>query len=38
MSEQQLKDLGVNFIRPQLATIQGASLLSIKTDARRHET
>src|SRR5712672_3653633 len=26
MSEQQLKDLGVNFIRPQLATIQGASV------------
>jgi multidrug efflux pump subunit AcrB len=24
MSEQQLNDLGVNFIRPQLATIQGA--------------
>jgi multidrug efflux pump subunit AcrB len=26
MSEQQLNDLGVNFIRPQLATIQGASV------------
>src|SRR6266705_2777735 len=26
LSEQQLNDLGVNFIRPQLATIQGASV------------
>jgi multidrug efflux pump subunit AcrB len=26
MSEQQLNDLGVNFIRPQLATVQGASI------------
>ena len=26
MSEQQLNDLGLNFIRPQLATIQGASV------------
>src|SRR3979490_1968516 len=26
MSEHQLNDLGVNFIRPQLATIQGASV------------
>src|SRR6266404_6065433 len=26
MSEQQLNDLGVNFIRPQLATVQGASV------------
>src|SRR5260370_30960934 len=26
MSEQQLNDLGVTFIRPQLATIQGASV------------
>jgi len=26
MSEQQLNDIGVNFIRPQLATIQGASV------------
>src|SRR5438128_7254081 len=26
MSEQQLNDLGVNFIRPQLSTIQGASV------------
>src|SRR5437879_4563194 len=26
MSEQQLNDLGVNFIRPRLATIQGASV------------
>jgi multidrug efflux pump subunit AcrB len=26
MSEQQLKDLGTNFIRPQLATVPGASL------------
>ena len=26
LSEQQLNDLGVNFIRPQLATIQGASI------------
>jgi multidrug efflux pump subunit AcrB len=26
MSEQELNDLGVNFIRPQLATIQGASV------------
>src|SRR5260370_9504182 len=26
MSEQQLNDLGVNFTRPQLATIQGASV------------
>src|SRR5712672_2109294 len=26
LSEQQLNDLGLNFIRPQLATIQGASV------------
>jgi len=26
MSEQQLNDLGVNFIRPQLANVQGASI------------
>src|SRR6201998_2660318 len=26
LSEQQLNDLGANFIRPQLATIQGASI------------
>jgi multidrug efflux pump subunit AcrB len=26
LSEQQLNDLGVNFIRPQLATVQGASI------------
>src|ERR1700676_3657580 len=26
LSEQQLNDLGMNFIRPQLATIQGASV------------
>jgi multidrug efflux pump subunit AcrB len=26
MSEQQLNDLGVNFIRPQLASVQGASI------------